>query len=196
MGSTVPALSLTHGQVLWAVSRGSTPNRRLVDQLRYLRRLGVPFRKGELGTGRGNRLRYDFEQLIETGVGVWALERGMSPREVATFLIRQRKFLRLQYRKAFEDQPERVTQGEWAKSRGQIIAHIEDELLLRLHDRYSEAPGKIESLGPSEVKSLADLFVLAEKYPGQKARTLLPLTRLVIELVAWAQVAPELKPGP
>ena len=35
-----------------------------------------------------------------------------------------------------------------------------------------------------------------ERYPGSDFKTLLPLTRLVIELVAWAREAPEIKPGP
>jgi hypothetical protein len=36
------------------------------------------------------------------------------------------------------------------------------------------------------------LFVTSEKYPGEKARTLLPLT----ELVVWALEAPKIKPRP
>jgi hypothetical protein len=37
---------------------------------------------------------------------------------------------------------------------------------------------------------------MTERYPGETARMLLPLTRLVFELVAWALEAPETKPGP
>jgi hypothetical protein len=36
---------------------------------------------------------------------------------------------------------------------------------------------------------------VTKKYPGGEVRTLLPLTRLVLELVAWAREAPEIKPG-
>ena len=60
-------LSLTHGQVAWALARGQQPSDQLIDQLRYLRQLGVPFSKHELGGGRGNRIRYGFDQLIELG---------------------------------------------------------------------------------------------------------------------------------
>jgi hypothetical protein len=55
--------------------------------LRYLRQLGVPFSKAELGAGSGNRIRYGFDHLIELGVAVFGLERGMRPREVARILI-------------------------------------------------------------------------------------------------------------
>jgi hypothetical protein len=37
----------------------------------------------ELGGGRGNRIRYRFDHLIELGVAVFGLQRGLTPREVA-----------------------------------------------------------------------------------------------------------------
>jgi hypothetical protein len=194
--SSWPSLNLTHGQALWVLSRGRPPERRLIDQVRYLRLLGTPFRKGELGTGRGNRVRYRYAHLIELGVGIWALERGMKPLEVAKFLVEQRKFLCDLYKKAFADQPEKAIEAEWVKSRGRLVPLLGEEVFLRLHDRYSEAAGKIEMLDQHEIKSLSEFFVLAEKYPGEKTRTLLPLTRLALELVAWAREAPEIKPGP
>jgi len=196
MASPVPSLNLTHGQVLWTLSRGTSSEQRLVDQARYLRLLGVPFRKSELGRGRGNRVCYRYEHLIELGVAVWALERGLKPQEVAEFLIEKRKFLRPLYAKAFADQSEKAIKAEWVKSRGRIVPLLGDEIFLRLHDRYSEAPGRIEVLEQPEIKSLSDFFMLAERYPGEKTRTLLPLTRLALELVAWAREAPEVKPGP
>lgn len=96
-GDSNPKLNLTQGQVLWTLSRGMTPNLMLVDQLRYLRRLGVPFIKSELGSGKGNRVRYRYEHLVEVGVAVFALQRGMKPREVSKFLIEHRKYLRTLY---------------------------------------------------------------------------------------------------
>ena len=91
-------LSLTHGQVAWALARGRPPDALLIDQLRYLRQLGVPFSKSELGGGRGNRIRYGFDQLIELGVALFGLQRGMAPREVAGILVEHRAELRRYYR--------------------------------------------------------------------------------------------------
>jgi hypothetical protein len=82
------------------------------------------------------------------------------------------------------------------KSRGHIVPVLGDEIFLRLHDRYSNAPGRVDVLEQHEIKSLSEFSLLKETYPGEEARTLLPLTRLVLELVAWAQEAPEIKPGP
>ena len=168
----------------------------MVDQLRYLRRLGVPFKKSELGSGRGNRVRYRYEHLIELGVALFGLQRGMRPQEVAKFLTEHRKYLRTIYEKAFSEQPEPAIKASWVKSRGRIVPVLGDEIFLRLHDRYSNAPGRVEVLEQNEIKNLSEFFLLKETYPGEEARTLLPLTRLVLELVAWAKEAPEIKPGP
>ena len=91
-------LSLTHGQVAWVLSRGQQPSTLLLDQLRYLRQLGVPFSKQELGGGSGNRIRYGFDHLIELGVALFGLQRGMAPREVAGILVEHRVEFRRLYR--------------------------------------------------------------------------------------------------
>ncbi len=129
-------------------------------------------------------------------MALFGLQRGMKPKEVARLLVEHRKYLRGLYAKAFSERAESAIQASWVKSRGRIVPILGDEVFLRLHDRYSDTPGKIEVLGPDEIQDLGELFALAEKYPGEKTRTLLPLTRLVLELVAWAQEAPEIKPGP
>src|ERR1700730_15688402 len=66
---------------------------------------------------------------------------------------------------------------------------------LRLHDRYSERKGTFELVPGDAFAALMELETITEKYPGGGVRTLLPLTRLVLELVAWAREAHEIKPG-
>ena len=108
-------LSLTHGQVAWALARGQPPSAPLIDQLRYLRQLGVPFSKAELGGGSGHRLRYGFNHLIELGVAVFGLERGMRPREIAWILVDHRAELRRCYRDTLAALPESAFEAEWVK---------------------------------------------------------------------------------
>jgi hypothetical protein len=196
MPKSLPKLSLSHGQVAWALSLGQPPEQKLLDQLRYLRQLGVPFNESELGTGRGNRVRYRFDHLIEAGVGIAALRRGMRPKDIVGFLVGRRKELRKAYRSAYLEQPDTALAADWVKSRGRSVPLIGNERFVRLHDRYSDAPGKIEMIRQDEIGDLSDFFSMVERYPGEKARTLLPLTRLVLELVAWALEAPETRPGP
>jgi hypothetical protein len=196
MPKPLPKLNLSHGQAAWAISLGRPPEQKLLDQIRYLRQLGIPFEESELGMGRGKRVRYRFDHLIELGLGVDALRRGMTPKDITGLLVKQRKELRRFYREAYLGQPDAALNADWVKSRGQYIPLLGNELFLRLHDRYSAAPGKIERIRQDEIGDLSQLFSLVERRPGENVRTLFPLTRLVLELVAWALEAPETRPGP
>jgi hypothetical protein len=196
MPKPLPKLNLTHGQVAWALSLGKPPEQRLLDEMNYLRQLGIPFEKSELGMGRGNRARYRFDHLIELGVGIAALRRGMKPKDIAGFLIAKRKELRRSYRTAYLEQPPAALEADWVKSRGQTMALLSRPRYLRLHDRYADAPGKIEHIRQDEITDWRELFGMTERYPGETARTLFPLTVMVLEWVAWALEAPETRPGP
>jgi hypothetical protein len=192
----VPKFSLSHGQALWAVSSGSPASQQVIDQVRRLRQLGIPFGTDDLGIGRGSRAKYRFDHLIELGLALFGLRRGLKPTEVASILIKNRQPLRRLYRQILEEQSEEALAADWVKSRGQIIPLLADEAFVRLHDRYSEQPGKLDVLGPEETNNPSGPFGLAEHYPGERARTLVPLTRLILELVARAKEAPETRPGP
>src|SRR6516162_4620164 len=114
-------LHLTHGQVAWTLARGLPPSRELLDQLRYLRQLGVPFAKNELGGGRGHRIWYGFDQLIELGVAVFGLRRGMAPREMAGMLVNHRAEFRRCFRDVVVELPAGAFEADWVKSRGAIV---------------------------------------------------------------------------
>jgi hypothetical protein len=191
----VPRLSLSHGQVAWALARGTPPSRQLLDQLRYLRQLGVPFMAGELGTGRGYRVRYAFDHLIELGVALFGLRRGMTPRDITSLVVASRAQLRRIYRAAFAAQPLLAIEQPWVKSRGAEVPILADEVFLRLNDRHSGAPGTFEIVRIKDLNQIIQMAMAGEGYPGEATRTLLPLTRLVLELVAWAREAPETRPG-
>jgi hypothetical protein len=192
----LPDLHLTHGQVAWALSGGQPPTNQTLDQLRYLRQLGVPFTKEELGGGRGNRINYTFDHLIECGVALAGLRRGLRFREVAKILIEHREQLRATCRRAFEEQPPLALNAEWVKSRGRIRSLLENEIFIRLHDRFSETPGEYEIVYPQEPGAESMIGDIVERYPGGEIRPMLPLTHLVLELVAWALEAPVAKTGP
>jgi hypothetical protein len=80
------------------------------------------------------------------------------------------------------------------KSRGAMVPFI-NESFLRLHDRFSERPGSFELVPGDSSDAFRQFATVTERYPGGELRTLLPITRLVLELLAWAREAPEIKPG-
>ena len=53
----------------WALCYGHEPDQRVRDQLRHLRQLGIPEAAGKEAKGSGNRIAYDFFNLVETGLG-------------------------------------------------------------------------------------------------------------------------------
>ncbi len=199
MNIRIPQLSLTQGQVLWALCHGEYPReaklKQLVEQLRYLRQLGVPFNEKSRGQGRGNRVRYNFEELAELGIAVYALRRGMRPKEVAQILTAQRKDIRQQCTEAVEAQPEAGLHHDWVKSRGKSYPILGNQRFLRFHNRYSETAGMYEIIGPSEAKQLEDIFGTKETFPDGESFVLIPLARIVLPLLAWALEAPDIRPG-
>jgi hypothetical protein len=192
MPTRIPKLQLSHGQAAWTLSRGRPADQEMLDRVRYLRQLGVPFDEAEAGRGRGHRVYYGFEELMEMGVALFAMRRGIPAKETAVMLTAHRSKLRHLYRKALRDQPHKAIEAPWVKSRGALAEPIAEEIFLRLHDGYSAKPGTIDVLAAEDIF----YFGPAERYPGEATRTLLPLTRLVLELVAWALDAPETRPGP
>ncbi len=191
---SIPRLHLTHGQVAWSICDGQVPDQRTLDAMRYLRQLGVPFDADEQGVGRGNRLTYHFDHLVECAVAMWAIRRGMKPRAAAGFLVNDRKSLRKLYRDNFRAMPEEALSADWVKSRGRSGAVMSDEQYMRLHPRYAES-GNIEMMTIDEVMTYkATPGDLIERH-ATEVHPLLPLRKVMLEAVAWALVAPVTPPG-
>ena len=109
-------------------------------------------------------------------------------------MVDHRAELRRCYRDIVAALPAAAFEAEWVKSRGRVVPLI-NETFLRLHDRYAEQPGSYALVPGDPLALLQQFATITERYPGGETRTLVPLTRLVIELVAWARAAPEIKPG-
>jgi len=193
--SQIPRLQLTHGQVAWSLCGGQPPDKRTLDALRYLRQLGVPFTKDELGVGRGNRLTYTFDHLVECAVAMYAIRRATKPSQAAQFLVLERNALRKMYREAFHECPEGALDAEWIKSRGHIVPTVSDERFIRVHDRYAETSGKIELMTMDEVMTFkAGIGDLVERHSND-IYALVPLKRVMLEAVALSRIAPVTPPG-
>lgn len=192
--ASIPRLALTHGQVAWALCAGQSPDQVTIDRLRYLRQLGVPFGADEVGVGRGNRQTYRFEHLIECAVALWAMRRGAKPRTAAEYLTAERQHLRKLFREHFKDMPEAALTAEWIKSRGHIVPTIMGEGFLRLHARSTEV-GIIKTMTLEEALNFKAALGDQAEYYGNEVHALVPVRRVMLEAVAWAQIAPVTPPG-
>lgn len=198
MTSRPPQLSLSRGQLAWALARGEEPSDLLLSQIRYLRQLGIPFADGERGSGRGHRITYDFHDLMETGVAFEAIRLGLPPR-LLHMLIEERAKYHAFYDFAYGELPEAAWQSSWIRSKGKEVPFLlKDELLIRMQGRFDDAPGKVTMTGLDPDAPLGDLpfGTLVEEIPGQEPRVVIPVKRLMLELVTYAKEAPATRPGP
>ncbi len=195
MPQRLPDLDLSLGQVLWAISYGREPNRALRDQVRYLRMLGIPPASAAQASGPGNRIRYDFHDLVELGLAVTALDLGFRPKDIAAVLVERREDMREHYAQAWLDLPEQALTQSWVKSRGEEKVMLDNDPGLRLHDRRSDRWGQMDWVSVEEASEDLPVFEPVERYKGEPPRRLLPLKRLMLQWVAWALEAPDIKPG-
>jgi hypothetical protein len=194
----IPELDLTTGQVGWVLNAGAPAPRQMLNQLNYLRQLGIPFSPSERNQGRGHRLRYDFDHLMETGLALYALRIHLKPADIQELLVTQREDRRAHCRQALREQPEAALTADWVRSAGAIVPTLGNEIWMRMHDRYAEKPGQIDILGFDALTAPEGFtpFDLVERFHGQQIRGLVPLTRLVVQWTALALEAPAIRPGP
>jgi hypothetical protein len=78
-------------------------------------------------------------------------------------LVGNRKELRQLYRRVYREQPAGAFDADWVQDRGRSIPVLSPERFLRLHDRFSDSPGKIERIAQEEVR---DPMLLFSMLPG------------------------------
>ena len=195
MSALLPELDLTLGQMLWAVRYGREPDQRFRDQIRYLRLLDIPPSSARQASGPGKRIRHGFADLIELGLAVTALDLGFRPKDIAAVLVGQREAMHRLYAQAWLELPETALSAGWVRSRGRIGAMIDDEVLIRLHDRRSGKWGELDLVDGDDAAAGLPMFEPVERFGVEPPRRLLPLKRLMLQWVAWAVEAPDIKPG-
>ncbi len=192
----LPDLSLTQGQLLWALSHGRDPDQLLKDQVRYLRQLGIPRKSTEVAPGKGNRIRYDFFDLVELGVAFKALLLRFRPKDIAALLVSDREAFRQVIAQAWLELPDTALAQDWVKSRGRTTPLLGDEINVRLHDRRSEKWGQLDLVGFNDSVPGLNFFAPIERFEDGDIRPLIPLKQSMLPWVAWALEAPAIRTGP
>ncbi len=101
----VPDLSLSYGQVVWVLEAAGfsagAPDLTFRHYIKSLRKLGLPFRRGEPGLDHGRLAQYAFDHLMDLGVALHLRVYGTLPDPVAEGLIAARVTLHGFYRRAY-----------------------------------------------------------------------------------------------
>lgn len=103
----VPDLSLSYGQVVWVLETAGfsagAPDAAFRHYIKSLRRIGVPFRRGEPGLDHGRLAHYSFDHLMDLAVALSLRVHGTLRDPVAEGLIAWREALHGFYRRAYLD---------------------------------------------------------------------------------------------
>jgi hypothetical protein len=101
----VPAISLSYGQTVWVLEEAGfsagAPDPTFQHYIKSLRKIGLPFRRGEPGLDRGRLAQYGFDHLMDLAVALHLRVYGTLPDAVAEGLIAARDTLHRCYRRAY-----------------------------------------------------------------------------------------------
>lgn len=209
MTTDIFQLTFTHGQLAWVVAGGhflAPPRwRRVMAHLRYLRQLGIPFCEARRGTGRGHRIRYSLDELMEVAVGLYALRQDVRPQVMASILRRHRTRLRRVYREALAERPAPALAPPALQTGDPLVALPDDTRVLWVATRSSATPDHYELVVPDqatdhatdvqEIDEMPEEIVEVAAIVDGPTEIRIPLTSVVWAVAYWAERVPEINPG-
>lgn len=187
----VPDLALTHGhavQVLEGLGFSvGAPDASFRHYIKSLRKLGVPFKRGEPGLSGGVRAQYSFNHMMELSLALKLRVYGVLPDAVVEGLIGFRERLHPLYRRAYLEHATGLGAPIEVASSGRATFTVRG-VYLDLRVRY--AGGRCLGLGPPHVLSPFEaLRVFAKSDEPARAHLPFNLSTLSIHLVECAQCA-------
>ena len=197
-GDGVPALALTHGRALWVLGALGFSDGISAQTFNYyiksLRKLGIPFVRGESGLGTGRLAHYSYDHMMELGVALTLRVYGILPDPVVAGLIRFRQDFYALYHQAYLDATDGLGAPVRVHARGQAEVRMSG-VYLDMQIRYVR--GQILEFGPPRAVSPFDALRLfaATKRVG-RPHVPLNLSALALDVVASAQRAPNIRRGP
>lgn len=197
-GDGVFDIQLTHGRAVWVFgalgfSEGIS-TRTFNYYIKSLRKLGIPFVRGEAGLGTDRLARYSYNHMMELGVALTLRVYGILPDPVVAGLIQFRHDLYPLYRQAYLEANRGLGAPMRVHVRG-LKAFRMSGVYLDLQIRYIR--GQILGFGPPRTLSPFDalrMFANAQR-PGCP-HTPLNLSALALNVVESTARAPNIRRGP
>lgn len=198
--ATLDDLKLRHGQALWVLNElglsAGVTHATFNEYIKSLRKLGVPFKRGEPGLGRHRLAEYSFVHLMELSVILGTRVYGILPDVVARALISFRGDLRGYYYTAFLERdcglgtPVFVTAGG-RKNSGFPMGGVYLDLQLT----YSA--GQLSSIGPPKIMGPFDALArFAQAVSPARPHTPLNLSNTALRVVELMAQVPAMRSGP
>lgn len=189
---TLPEIALNHGRALWVLRElgfsGNTSDSTFYEYIKSLRKLGTPFRPGEIGLVRRGRANYSYYHVMELALALTLRVYHAVPDSVLVQIIRHRRSLYRHYRRAYAERCSGLgTRTEIHTGTGATFAL--SGVFLDLQINFSG--GRLVSFGPPKALSPAEAL---QTFAGRDlaARAFLPinLSHLAERVITLALSAP------
>ncbi|MDA8248551.1 hypothetical protein [Acidiphilium sp.] len=191
----VPDLSLSYGQVVWLLettgfSAGAL-DPTFQHYIKSLRKIGLPFRRGEPGLDCGRLARYAFDHVMDLAVALHLRVYGTLPDAVAEGLIAARATLHGFYRRAYLEHATGLGARIEVTAQGRS-GFAMSGVWLDLRLRY--AGGRCLGFGPPRLLSPFEaLRVFATADEAARAHSVFNLSELAVRLVAASLRCPGMR---
>lgn len=188
----LPKIALNHGRAIWVLQKlgfqGRTSDSTFYEYIKSLRKLGTPFRRGEIGLARRGRDNYAYYHVMELALALTLRVYHAVPDTVLTQIIRHRSSLYRHYRRAYTERCSGLgARTEVHTNTGSIFAL--SGVFLDLQINFSG--GRLVSFGPPKVISPAQaLQSFAERDLAARAFLPINLSNLAERVITLAKIAP------
>jgi hypothetical protein len=192
-------IKLRHGQALWVLNElglGAGVTRQTFNEyIKSLRKLGVPFKRGEPGLARQRLAEYSFPHLMELSIILGTRVYGILPDVVARALISFRGDLRGYYHKAFVERDCGLGAPIFVTVRGRKNSGFPmSGVYLDLQLTYSA--GQLSSIGPPKIMGpFAALARFAQAISPARPHTPLNLSNTAVRVATLMASVPPVRSG-
>jgi hypothetical protein len=193
-----PDIELTHGRALWVLMelgfRGTASTSTFREYIKSLRKLGMPFARGEIGLARRGLAIYSYGHLMELALILTLRVYHVVPDSLLHEIVRFRQHLYRHYRRAYEQR----SSGRGAP----IVVHADGGETIGMRGLFLDlqidfSGGTLANFGPPRLLSPAQaLAVFAEHDLAARAFLPVNLSLLAERVVALALRAPAIRRGP
>jgi hypothetical protein len=193
------AIQMTHGQVLWILSEfgfrtGVTPET-FNYYIKSLRKLGVPFVRGETGLMSGRLAWYSFNHVMELSIVLSLRVYAILPDLVVGGLIRFRRKLYDAYRRAYLESDAGTGAPIVVGAEGVQHRFTMRGVYLDLQLAYST--GQLVSIGPPRILTPFEaLEWFATTASPARAHPPLNVSEIALRLADLMEHAPRIRRGP
>jgi hypothetical protein len=171
----LPGIQLHHGSAMWLLAqlgfRGAASESTFYEYIKSLRKLGIPFERGEIGLARRGLAIYSYDHLMEIALGLTLRVYHVIPDSVLAGIIRYRGLLYRHYRRAYTDRHSGIG--------APVVAEVDGHATINMRGMFLDlqidfSGGKLVRFGPPNALSPAEALAI---YAGRDlaARAFLPL---------------------